>query len=65
MDVDTDHGAGYGNTLVWRVGSQPGAGEIQVDVQDDLDKAKFYKEYVELLTGRHPKRRWQESRKEE
>jgi inosine-uridine nucleoside N-ribohydrolase len=54
MDVDTDHGAGYGNTLVWRAGSQPGAGEIQVDVQDDLDKAKFYKEYVELLTRPTP-----------
>lgn len=54
MDVDTDHGAGYGNTLVWRQGSQPGLGEILVDVQDDLDKAKFYKEYVELLTRPTP-----------
>jgi purine nucleosidase len=26
MDVYTDHGAGYGNTLVWAPGSQPGAG---------------------------------------
>ena len=54
MDVDTDHGAGYGNTLVWAPGNQPGAGEIQVEVQDDLDKAKFYKEYVELLTRPTP-----------
>jgi inosine-uridine nucleoside N-ribohydrolase len=54
MDVDTDHGAGYGNTLVWKPGSQPGAGEILVDVQDDLDTAKFYKEYVELLTRPTP-----------
>ena len=54
MDVNTDHGAGYGNTLVWAPGSQPGAGEILVDVQDDLDKAKFYKEYVELLTRPTP-----------
>ncbi len=29
MDVDTDHGAGYGNTLTWRPGSQPGMGEIE------------------------------------
>ena len=50
MDVDSDHGAGYGNTLTWRPGSQPGLGEIEVQVQDDLDKAKFYKEYVELMT---------------
>src|SRR5271166_2615319 len=54
MDVNVDHGAGYGNTLVWDAGHQPGAGEILVDVQDDLDKAKFYKEYVELLTRPTP-----------
>jgi purine nucleosidase len=54
MGVNTDHGAGYGNTLVWRPGSQPGAGEILVEVQDDLDKEKFYKEYVELLTRPTP-----------
>src|SRR6202023_2342871 len=50
LDVDVDHGAGYGNTLVWASGRQPGLGEILVEVQDDLDKAKFYKEYVELLS---------------
>jgi purine nucleosidase len=54
MDVDTDHGAGYGNTVTWRPGSQPGMGEIEVDVQEDLDKAKFYKEYVELMTRPTP-----------
>jgi inosine-uridine nucleoside N-ribohydrolase len=54
MDVVTGRGAGYGNTLVWRPGNQPGAGEILVEVQDDLDKAKFYKEYVELLTRPTP-----------
>jgi len=54
MDVNTNHGAGYGNTLVWGLGNQPGAGEILVEVQDDLDKAKFYKEYVELLTRPTP-----------
>jgi inosine-uridine nucleoside N-ribohydrolase len=54
MDVDTDHGANYGNTLVWGLGNQPGAGEILVQVQDDLDKAKFYSEYVELLTRATP-----------
>jgi purine nucleosidase len=54
MDVDSDHGANYGNTLVWKPGNQPGSGEILVDVQDDLDKVKFYKEYVELLTRPTP-----------
>jgi purine nucleosidase len=54
IDVDVDHGAGYGNTLVWAQGQQPGMGEIVVEVQDDLDKAKFYKEYVELITRPTP-----------
>lgn len=55
MDVNADHGAGYGNTLVWQPGSQPGAGEILVEVQDDLDKEKFYKEYVALLARPTPR----------
>jgi inosine-uridine nucleoside N-ribohydrolase len=54
VDVDTDHGAGYGNTLVWAPGRQPGLGEVLAEVQDDLDKPKFYKEYVELLTRPTP-----------
>jgi purine nucleosidase len=49
MDVDIGHTAVYGNTLVWPEGRQPGQGEIQVEVQDDLDKAKFYKAFVELM----------------
>lgn len=54
VDVDTDHGAGYGNTLVWAPGNQPGMGEILVEVQDDLDKSKFYREYVDLLSRPTP-----------
>jgi inosine-uridine nucleoside N-ribohydrolase len=54
MDVNTDHGAGYGNTLVWAVGNQPGLGEVLTEVQDDLNKEKFYKEYVELLSRPTP-----------
>jgi hypothetical protein len=54
MDVNTDHGAGYGNTLVWAVGNQPGLGEVLAEVQDDLNKEKFYKEYVELLSRPTP-----------
>jgi inosine-uridine nucleoside N-ribohydrolase len=50
IDVDTDHGANYGNTLVWTPGRQPDMGEVLADLQDDLDKDKFYKEYVELLS---------------
>jgi len=54
MDVNVDHGAGYGNTLVWAPGNEPGAGEILVQVQEDLDREKFYREYVELLTRETP-----------
>jgi inosine-uridine nucleoside N-ribohydrolase len=60
VDVDVDHGTGYGNTLVWAPGNQPGMGEVLVEVQEDLDKAKFYREYVDLLSrptpnGKNPK----------
>jgi inosine-uridine nucleoside N-ribohydrolase len=54
VDVNVDHGAGYGNTLVWPEGKQPGMGEVLVEVQDDLDKAKFYREYVDLLSRPTP-----------
>ena len=33
---------------------QPGMGEVLVEVQDDLDKQKFYREYVELLSRPTP-----------
>jgi purine nucleosidase len=55
VDVDTDRGASYGDTLVWAPGQQPGVGERLVEVQKELDKEKFYKEYVELLSRPTPK----------
>jgi inosine-uridine nucleoside N-ribohydrolase len=54
IDVDVDHGASYGNTLSWAPGQQPGMGEQLVEIQQDLDKEKFYKEYVDLLTRPTP-----------
>jgi len=39
MDVNNGRGAGYGNTLVWRPGNQPEAGEILEEVQDDVVEA--------------------------
>jgi hypothetical protein len=53
--VDTSHGASYGDTLAWAPGQQPGMGEQLVEVQKDLDKEKFYKESVELLSRPTPK----------
>jgi len=55
MDVNVDHGPGYGNTLIWGPGQQPDMGEILVEVQNDLDNAKFYKEFVELLSRPTPR----------
>jgi len=52
-----DHGAGYGT-----VGLTPGGGEgdcsgdwrLLVKCQDDWDKQKFYKEYVEVAFAAKP-----------
>jgi purine nucleosidase len=55
IDVDANHGASYGDTLAWEPGHQPGMGEQLVEVQKELDKEKFYKEYVELLSRPTPK----------
>jgi len=49
MDVSIDHGAGYGDTLVWTAGNRPGLGERQVNVQVDLDKEKFYQLFIDLM----------------
>ena len=49
MDIDISHGAGYGNTLVWTEGNQPGMGERLVHVQTELDLEKFNRMVVELL----------------
>jgi purine nucleosidase len=54
MDISVDHGPSYGDTLVWVPGSQPGLGEQQVIVQEDLDKEKFYREFVDLMTRASP-----------
>lgn len=57
LDVSIDHGATYGDTLAWAPGNQPEtfgsggeAGAQPVTVNADLDTAKFYREFVELMT---------------
>ena len=54
MDVDIDHGAGYGNTLSWPRGSNPGLGEQLVTLQEDLDLKRFYRMFVDLITAPTP-----------
>jgi inosine-uridine nucleoside N-ribohydrolase len=55
MDIDIDHGAGYGNTLSWPAGSNPGLGEQLVTLQEDLDLQRFYRMFVDLMTRATPK----------
>jgi inosine-uridine nucleoside N-ribohydrolase len=54
MDIDISHGAGYGNTLVWLPGNQPGLGEQMVHVETDLDLDRFNKTVIDRLS-RPPK----------
>lgn len=54
MDIDISHTAGYGNTLVWTPGNQPGLGEQLVHVQTELDVEKLNKRVMDLLS-RAPK----------
>ena len=54
IDVELDRGASYGSTLSWAPGQQPGMGEALVEVQVDLDKEKFYRLFVDLLTRPTP-----------
>jgi inosine-uridine nucleoside N-ribohydrolase len=54
MDMNIDHGAGYGDTLVWAPGNQPGLGERLVLVQVDLNSEKFYRMFVDLMRRATP-----------
>jgi purine nucleosidase len=54
LDVSIDHGASYGDTLVWNEATRPHMGEREAEIQVDLDKPKFYKEFVDLLTRPTP-----------
>ncbi len=54
LDVSIDHGATYGDTLAWEPGKQPALHGPLADVQEDLDRAKFYKDFVTLMTAATP-----------
>jgi hypothetical protein len=55
--VELDRGVGYGNTLTWTDRDKPKLEVQPVEVQDDLDTARFYKMFLELLTTATPKPR--------
>jgi inosine-uridine nucleoside N-ribohydrolase len=52
VDVDTDHGAGYGNTLSWPPEAGPGLGERRVEVVLDMDVPRFEQWCVDTFTRR-------------
>jgi purine nucleosidase len=55
MSVDVDHGAGYGNTLTWVEKDNPKLGARLVEIQMDLDLARFNRMFVELMKAPTPK----------
>jgi purine nucleosidase len=57
MSVDVDHGAGYGNTLTWVEKDNPKLGAQLVEIQMDLDLARFNKMFVELMKAATPQGR--------
>jgi len=54
MSVDIDRGAAYGNTLTWMEHDNPKLGARPVEIQVDLDLARFYKMFVGLMTASTP-----------
>ena len=55
MDLNLDRGAGYGDTLTWTDNDKPNREVQKVEIQVDLDKERFYKMFVDLLTAETPK----------
>ncbi len=56
MSVDLERGAGYGNTLTWGEKDKPKIAVQPVEIQFDLDKEKFYRMFIGLMsapTGAH------------
>jgi inosine-uridine nucleoside N-ribohydrolase len=54
MDVDIDHGAGYGNTLTWSERAKPKYPLQKVEIQMDLDNERFDRLFVDLMKAPTP-----------
>ena len=54
LDVSIDHGITYGDTLVSPPAHKPALSGPLAEVQEDLDKRKFYDEFVDLMTRPTP-----------
>jgi len=55
LDMNLNRGAAYGDTLSWTEQDKPKLVGPPVEIQVDLDKQKFYDEFVDLLKGPTPK----------
>lgn len=51
IDYDTGAGAGYGDTLSWHAGYQPGLGEQEADVVEAIDVPRLEALMVRLVGG--------------
>ena len=56
VDVDLDRGAGYGDTLAWGEEDRPKKDVQPVEIQVDVDNARFYKMFVDLLSAPTPRK---------
>jgi inosine-uridine nucleoside N-ribohydrolase len=54
MSVNLDRGAGYGDTLTWSEKDKPAITVQPVEIQVDLDKEKFYRMFVDLMSAPTP-----------
>ena len=54
LDVSTDPGPTYGDTLVWSPGQNPNLGEHLVTINTDLDNTRFYEKFIRLMTTPTP-----------
>ncbi|HJS97988.1 MAG TPA: nucleoside hydrolase [Terriglobales bacterium] len=55
MGVELDEGAGYGNTVTWTDRDKPQAPRQKVEVQTDLDTARFYRMFIGLMSRKPPR----------
>ena len=54
VDVDLARGPNYGDTLTWTADSKPERAMTPVHVQKDLDSARFYKLFIDLMKTQAP-----------
>jgi len=54
LDVNTQRGPNYGDTLAWLEGDKPNFAGTLAHVQFDLNKEKFYKLFVDLMSEPTP-----------